>query len=305
MKRRDFIITAGLGSISLYANPACVRTRIKIRTAADLNAYLRSLYPIEPSVDRIIVGDPEIIIKKVGTVWMPYFKTLKEAVSRGVNVLIVHEPTFYAHWDLDVNHHKGQSYYDMPSPSKEQYIEFVDEKKKWIEDNGILIIRNHDVMDIIKDIGMPFGLGQKLGFNKKDIIRSKNYYNVYGVETDTARNIAKNIANKLKDFNQPGVAFYGDPERPVSSIGMGAGMICDPQIFADMQPDLYLAVDDTIRAWIQGTYAEDTGIPLVVINHGVSEENGMRLLNEFLSKTFPEFEFIHFNQGCSYKWITN
>jgi putative NIF3 family GTP cyclohydrolase 1 type 2 len=303
MKRRDFIITTGLGILSVPSSSG-MSFGTKIKTAGELNAFLRNLYFIEgPSVDRIIVGDPDIIINKVGTVWMPYLSILTKALLQGVNVLIVHEPTFYTHWDLNVQDYKVQSYYNSPSPAKEQYIEFIEEKRRWIEENGLVIIRSHDVMDIIKDFGMPYALGQKLGFSNKDIIRSRNYYNVYHVEKDTAHNIAKKIAAQLKDFNQPGVAFYGDPDRLVSSVGIGAGCICDPQEFADMQPDLYLAVDDKIRAWIQGTYSEDTGTPLVVINHGAAEECGMRLLNEFLRKKLTEIEFVHFNQGCSYQWI--
>ena len=301
MKRRDFIMTTGMGALAFSVSPGMACSK-DIKTAAELNAFLRSLYHIdEPSCDRIIAGNPETIIKKVGTVWMPYLGTLKRAVAQGVNVLIVHEPTFYSHWDLDVQKYKIQSYYDKPSPAKEQYISFVEEKKKWIEDNNLVIIRSHDVMDIVPEFGMPFALGQKLGYT--DIIRSRSYYNVYGTETDTARNIAAKIAGKLKDFGLPGVAFYGDPDRSVSSVGIGTGCICDPQEFADMQPDLYVAVDDKVRAWIHGTWAEDTGIPLVVINHGTSEENGMRLLNDFLKKQFPYIEFVHFQQGCSYQWI--
>jgi putative NIF3 family GTP cyclohydrolase 1 type 2 len=303
MRRREFFVTAGLGSLALGLNAGSVKA--KVRTAGDLNAYLRNLYHIpEPSCDRIIVGNPDTIIKKAGTVWMPFLNTLKEAVSKGVNVLIVHEPTFYTHWDLDVKNYDTQSYYDKPSPAREQYIEIVNEKKEWIEKNGLVIIRSHDVMDIIKKFGMPYALGRKMGLTEKDIIRNRDYYNVYKVERDSAKNIAAMIAGKLKDLNQPGVGFYGDPERLVTTIGMGAGCICDPQEVADMNPDMYIVVDDKMRAWIQGTYAEDTGIPTVVINHGTSEEGGMRLLNRHLGEALPEIEFIHFNQGCSYKWIS-
>jgi hypothetical protein len=213
----------------------------------------------------------------------------------------VHEPTFYRHWDLNVN---NQGFFDTPSPAKDQYLEVLEIKKRWIESNGLVIIRSHDVPDVIKNFGIPFGLGQKLGFKNEDIIRSKDYYNVYKIEKDTAANIARKIAVKLVDFNQPGVAFYGDPEKIVSTVGLGTGCICDPQQYAELDPDLCIGIDDTIRTWIQTTYAEDTGKPLVVINHGTSEEMGMRLLNEYLSKNIPGIEFMHITQGCSYNWIT-
>ena len=158
MRRRDFIITTGLASLSFSINNK--GKELNVITADDLQKFLRNLYPVrEPSVDRIIIGDPGTKIKKVGTAWTPYFKTLKYAVSQGINVLIVHEPTFYRHWDLDV---KGQELFDTPSIAKGQYLEALETKKKWIESNGLVIIRSHDVPDIIKNFGIPFGLGLKL-----------------------------------------------------------------------------------------------------------------------------------------------
>lgn len=305
MRRRDFIQTAGLGSVSLGIRPELFFLK-EISTAEELNRFLRDIIIVnEPSVDRIIIGDPKTRIKKVGTVWMPYLETLKQAVDHGINVLIVHEPTFYDHWDLD-----NLKSPDLPSEKRkiieaidEPYIEAIERKKKWIEENELVIIRSHDVMDLVKDFGMPFALGQKLGFKNEDIIRSKDYFNVYQVEEQLAINIARRIASYLADFNQPGVAFYGDPERKISSVGLGTGCICDPRDYADLHPDLCIAIDDTIRTWVQTTYAEDTGNPLVIINHGTSEENGMRLLNEFLKRNLPYLEFVHLNQGCGYKWI--
>ncbi len=92
--------------------------------------------------------------------------------------------------------------------------------------------------------------------------------------------IAIKIATKLKDFNQQGVAFYGDPNGSVSTVGLRAGTVCDPIIYAELNPDLWIAIDDTIKTCIQTTYAEDSGKFLVVINHRISEEMGMRLLSE-------------------------
>jgi len=305
MKRRDFIYAAGLGSLSFGFHPQAFFPT-GISTAADLNRFLRTVFIVnEPSVDRIIIGNPETKIRKVGTAWMPYFETLKQAVAQGINVLVVHEPIFYDHWDLEqatgghLPPEKQKALEKMFAP----YRDITEKKKKWIEDNELVIIRCHDVLDIVKDFGIPFALGQKLGLRNEDIIRSKDYYNVYRIEENSALNVAGIIASGLKDFNQPGVAFYGDPDRRVSSVGLGTGCICDPRDYYELEPDLFIAIDDTIRTWIQTTYAEDSGHPLVVINHGTSEENGMRLLNLFLKKNFPQKEFIHMNQGCSYTWI--
>ena len=308
MKRKEFIKLTALAS-GLLATSGIITgetistaTNAENITVAELQQFLVSLTELpSKTVDRIIIGDAETKVKKIGTCWMPYWETCKKAVESGVNVLVTHEPTFYTHWDLD---EKQGDYYKSPEFTKNKYLELVDRKKKWINENGLVIIRNHDTMDALKEVGIPFALGQFLGFSNDEIISSRTYYNVYKVESQPAENVAGMIAQKLAHLGQPGVAFYGNPEYPVSSVGIGTGCICDPMYFADLKPDMFVAIDDVVRTWTQTTFASDSGQPLIVINHGTSEEAGMRMLNQIIKMQFPKVETIHFEQGCSYKWIT-
>jgi putative NIF3 family GTP cyclohydrolase 1 type 2 len=271
-------------------------------TVEELQQFLVSLTQLKTkTVDRIIIGNPEIKVKKIGTCWMPYWETCKKAVESGVNVLVTHEPTFYTHWDLD---EKTEDYFRSQEFTKQAYLEQVGKKKKWLIENGLVIIRNHDTMDKLKDVGIPFAFGTFLGLNNSDIIASRTYYNVYKINKQTASGFAKSLAGRLSEIGQPGVAFYGDPDYSVESVGIGTGCICDPMEFADLKPDIFIAIDDVVRTWTQTAYATDTGKPLIVINHGTSEEMGMRMLNQIIKQKFPNIGTIHFNQGCSYKWIT-
>lgn len=305
MNRKSFIQLAALGSTNIlfYKNPISLSKPRKKLIAKDIQDYLRSLIEVnEPSVDRIIIGDPKTEVTKIGTAWMPYWKTLKEAYARGVNTLVVHEPTFYTHWDLD-RKELGWDYYSAPSPAKEQFFEQRDKKKAWLEEHEMVVIRCHDVLDKIPEWGIPFSFGQSLGFKNDDIIRSKRYYNVYGIDKKPAIEVARYIAHRLKKLNQPGVAFYGDANYMVSSVGLGTGTISNPMNYAELDVDLYITIDDAINTWTQTAYAEDTGRPLVVVNHGTSEEPGSKALSSHLSDAFQGYEVIHFDQGCSYKWI--
>jgi putative NIF3 family GTP cyclohydrolase 1 type 2 len=297
MNRRTFLEIAGHSSLGLALSSPLRATAASPLRAKDLNAYLHSLCEVgEPSVDRIVVGDPDTVITKIGTVWMPYWQTCREAVSRGVNVLVTHEPAFCARWAQDDE-------YSGDETSRAAYLRLRDEKRKWIEDHGLVIIRSHDVMDRVSGFGMPFALGQVLGFPNADIIRSRTFYNVYRTNPQPAIEVARYIAARLVKLNQPGVAFYGDENYTVRSVGVGTGCICDPRQFHDLQPDLFVAIDDKVRTWIQTTYAEDTGRPLVVVNHGTSEDPGMKLLAGRLRQAFPGVDVVHFEQGCSYEWI--
>jgi len=308
MIRKDFIkltaMTGGVLASSVVAQGSSLlrTTTADEITVEELQRFLVSLVPLKPkTVDRLITGSPETKVKKIGTCWMPYWDTCRKAVESGVNVLVVHEPTFYTHWDLD---EKQADYHNSPEYTRKQYISQVEKKKKWIDDHGLVIIRNHDTMDALQENGIPFALGKFLDFKNTDIIASHTYYNVYRTASEPAGSFAQRIAKKLSVLGQPGVAFYGDPGFMVSSVGVGTGCICDPMEFADLNPDVFIAIDDAVRTWTQTTFAMDTGHPLIVINHGTSEEMGMRSLNQIIRERFPKLEVIHFNQGCTYKWIT-
>jgi putative NIF3 family GTP cyclohydrolase 1 type 2 len=304
MKRRKFVGTAGISAIGIHAFPDRLFAGHPsvVQTARDLQAYLRALIAVdEPSVDKVIVGDPDTKITRIGTAWMPYWSTLKEAKNRGVNTMVVHEPTFYTHRDLEETQwdHLG-----APSPARELYLEQVAAKKQWIEENAMVVLRCHDVLDKIGQYGIPFAFGRALGFKDSDLISSKTYYNVYGIETTPAMEVARQIAAKLKGVGQPGVAFYGDENYPVKSVGLGTGCICDPMQFMDLEMDLAIAIDDSVSTWKQTTFAEDTGRPLVVVNHGTTEEFGMKELSVQLNASLAPIETLHFKQGCSYRWLT-
>ena len=309
MDRRTFLEIAGQGSLAFALTSPLLAEGTRQRgsggkrpTALEVNAHLRSLCEVsEPSVDRIVIGKPATTVSKIATAWLPNWRTCREAVSRGVNTLVVHEPTFYTHWDLDA---RDNDYPGGAGPGRAAYLRLRDEKRKWIDDQGLVIIRCHDVLDKVAGFGIPFAFGRALGFADTDLIRSRPYYNVYKVASQPAVEVARHIAQRLKSLRQPGVAFYGDRDYTVRSVGVGTGCICDPAGFMDLEPDLFIAIDDVVRTWVQTTYAEDTGRPLVVVNHGTSEEAGMKLLSVHLRQAFPGVDVMHFDQGCSYEWIT-
>jgi putative NIF3 family GTP cyclohydrolase 1 type 2 len=307
MLRRDFLYVLGANTLAaatasnLLAGETLDALRAKKSlTAGDIQRYLRSLYEVkEPSCDQIIVGDANRPVTKLATTWMGYWRTCKKAVDAGVNTLVVHEPTFYSHWDLG----DQSARYRRDKLAETAYEKTIAEKRKWIEDNGLTIIRCHDVLDRVAEIGIPFALGQALGFANTDIVRSRPCYNVYAIEPRPASEVARHIAARLAAFRQPGVAFYGDEDRTIKTVGVGTGCICDPVQFASLNPDLFIAIDDSVNTWIQTTYAEDSGHPLVIINHGASEEPGMKLLAGHLSEAFPNVPCEHIGDGCSFKWF--
>ena len=281
------------------------------RTARELCDYLRTLggdaVDVNTTVDKVIIGDPDTPIQKIGTCWMPYLDVLKEAYAAGVNVMVCHEPTFYAHHDLEeeLTNREFAKYYRWRglTTGMEAYAAMVEEKKQWILEHGMVIIRCHDALDAAPEFGIPFALGKALGFGSEDLLRSKPYLNIYRMPGTTALMAAKKLAKKLRACGQDGVQFYGDPDRAVSSVAVGTGCYCDPIEVMELGADLYIAIDDAVQTWVQTAFAHDSGQPMIVINHGGSEEPGVQLLSEHLEKVMP-YPVQHFFCGCGYRWIS-
>lgn len=259
-------------------------------TPAQLNAHLNGLFPDikEDTVDRVIFGDPDREITAVAVAWMPYRATIEAALEAGANTLVTHEPTFYTHRDL-----RDKGVEDVPETQV---------KRAWLDEQDITIIRCHDVWDAIPDIGIPYAWGEFLGLGTP--VKSERYYNVYDVDPQTAETFARRVAARTADLGQPTVGFYGDPDRTITSVGLGTGCISQADRIRGMGADLAISVDDVVRAWIDGEMSADSGYPLIVVNHCVSEEPGIVKLADYLARTFPDIPVTHLPQTCTYRPIT-
>lgn len=268
-----------------------------METVKDLYGYLRNLKAVEePSVDRIIFGDPEMKIEKIATCWMPYFDVLKEAKKQGANVIVTHEPTFYAHHD----ELSGASEYSRTPKARKAYEEMVEKKRAWLEENHMAVIRCHDVLDTVEGFGIPYALAEFLGL--KNRVYQSEYYHVYEVAPISAKQIMAQFLEKFKTIGQESFQFYGDEERVVTKIGIGTGCMTDPLMELETGADFFLSVNDTVRTWVQCAFSRDTGIPLAVIDHGAAEETGVRKLSEKLARE-SGFPVIHIPEGCGFRLI--
>lgn len=271
-------------------------------TARELNAWLRSLHPVpEPSVDRVIVGDPETVVRGIAVAWTPTWDALREAEAKGCNVFVAHEPTFFSHHDLDGFEQAA----DQISPAALKAMSGTrDAKRRWIEEHGMVVIRCHDVLDLIPG-GVADALARKLGFAEADVVANEPYYRVVRVEPALrASELAQRMADAFGALGQPGVAFYGDADRVVHRLGLGTGFACEPWKFVEMGAEMCLTIDDRIKTWIETEWADDSGFPMVVIHHGTSEEWGVHRLREMIAEKFPDTNVQLLPQGFRTRWIS-
>ncbi len=263
-----------------------------VMTARELNEALHGLWPHcdqAKTVDRVIAGDPEQTVTGIAVCWMPYSDTLEAAARLGANTVVAHEPTFFDHFEL------------RNSPGHPRLCAAKREKQQLIAELGLSIIRCHDVWDAIPKIGVPFRWGAFLGLT--DLVSSKRYLNVYRVERQPAVEFARFLAGRTARAGQHTVEFYGDPDRLVEFIGIGTGCCSEAMDLYELGADLAVTVDDIARAWVIGEYCHDTGNPLIVVNHGVSEACAMDSLAETLRK-LTDVPVHLIKQGASYREVS-
>ena len=256
----------------------------------------------EPSVDRVIVGDAATVVRAVAVMWMPTWSALRAAAARGCNVAIVHEPTFFTHLDLK---EFDAAFANVPPRARASLDETRDAKHRWIAEQGMVVIRCHDVLDAMPG-GVVDCLARGLGFAPGDVVGEWQRYRVVRLTAnmpERADAVAQRLANVFKVLGQPGVAFYGDPARAVRTLGLGTGYGCEPWRFVELGADMGITIDDRIKTWTEGEWADDSGFPLAVINHGTSEEWGVRRLAEIVREKCTPLPVHLIAQGCSHRWF--
>jgi putative NIF3 family GTP cyclohydrolase 1 type 2 len=270
-------------------------------TARELQVWLRGLHEVpEPSVDRIITGDASAEVRGIAVVWTPTWAALREARERGCNVVVAHEPTYFTH--LDAEGFEAE-FARLPAVARAAVDRTRDEKRRWIEENELVVIRCHDVLDSVRG-GVVDSLAAALGFTANDVVRAVPRYRVVKIDPPmAAADLAQRLATTFGALGQPGVAFYGDPKRLVRSLGLGTGYGCEPWTFVDLGAEMCVTIDDRIKTWTETEWADDSGYPMIVIHHGTSEEWGVRQLKEMIAESFPKLAVHLVRQGFRCRWI--
>lgn len=257
----------------------------------DLLDYFQSLagdwsYP-EDTVDTLKSGHQNWIIKGIAVSWMSYSNALEQAFYLGCNVFVTHEPTFYDHYDTNL------SILTIPS---------VRQKKEWIEEHAMAIYRCHDLWDRIPDIGITDSWGKFLGFSNPVV--KEDYLRVYHVRPQPALTLARMIATRLNTLNQPGVQLIGPSDAIVQKVCIGTGAIT-PFIpcLQRFEIDIAICTDDGLEYWRDGAFAIDMRVPIIVVNHPVSEEAGVIRMAETLRAAFPQVPVFHIPQHCMFQLV--
>lgn len=231
------------------------------------------------TVDGIIIGDPEKYVRTALVTWISSMDAVREAADRGFDLLVTHEPTFYAH--------RGERDYTESS-------DIALAKKRLIEESGLVVLRNHDCWDRMPQIGIPWSWARFLELGEEPVeVSDAGYQHRYDIDPVMLDELAHRIAAKTALMAEPVIQVAGDGNRVVSKVGIGTGCGCRIDVYRDMGCDVSVVCDDGTSWWAELQRAVDADHPVIRVNHGSSEDPGMVNLARYISETFPEIETEH------------
>ena len=231
------------------------------------------------TVDTFKAGNPDAPVTGIAVTMMATMDVLQRASAKGLNFVITHEPTFYAHLD-------------KPEGMPESDPVWA-EKRAFIEKHGMVVWRFHDHWHMRKPDGVEAGIVHSLGWEKFQ--NPENQYLFVMPETSVKR-LAEEVANKL---DSPVVRVVGDPEMKVTKAGFSPGAAGFPEeTHALERDDVQVLLVGETREWETVEYAADAVTQnrkkaLIVIGHIPSEQAGMeectRWLKGFVKDVPVEF----------------
>ncbi|MEG1979362.1 MAG: Nif3-like dinuclear metal center hexameric protein [Victivallaceae bacterium] len=243
------------------------------------------------SCDTLKGGNPEIEFNgKVATTMFPTLSVINAAKAWGANLLIVHEPTYYDHWDSMENFEKQTGF----------KRKILDMKRDFIENSGLVIYRYHDHPHYAEEDLIALGEISQFGLKGRWI--NSEEIGCSEFELDEAMNV-RDIAKTLeKSLDIAHVRICGCNNFMVKRIGLNFGT---PGHIEDKMLHCQLILTGEIVEWIHAEFVRDAtelGIPraIIVMGHTCSEREGMRLLANIIPQKISGVESKYFESGDAY-----
>ena len=241
--------------------------------------------PVPKTVDIIKAGDPQARVTGIVTTMFATMDVLKEAVALNCNLIIAHEPLFYNHLD------ETKQFVNDPV--------FL-EKKKYIDDNKLVIWRFHDYIHRLEPDAIDFGMAKKLEWEK--YILDKEYNRFIIPETSL-----RELLVKLKRiFPKSAFNVVGDPDMKLSKVAFSAGAPGSSQhirLLEDRSVDVVIAGE--VPQWETYEYVRDAVSQnrkkaIIFLVHVTSEEPGMEYCAEWLKGFIKDLPVNFVASGPSY-----
>lgn len=244
----------------------------------------------QDTVDTFKAGNPDTPVTGVAVTMMATLDVLQRASAQGLNFVITHEPTFYAHLDI-------------PEGMPENDPVWA-EKRAFIEAHHMVVWRFHDHWHSRHPDGIESGVVHSLQWEK---FQTPGNQYLFVLPETTLKELAEEVASKLRS---PVVRVVGEPDMKVTKVGMSPGSAgFETETQALERDDVQVLLVGETREWETVEYAADAVTEhrkkaLIVIGHIPSEQPGMEECSRWL-KTFLKDVPVDFVAAKQPFWMTS
>ena len=260
----------------------------------DVEAHLRRLgegVDWSTTTDTFKAGDPSRTVKTVAVAWKASWDALRTAVARNADLFVTHESIAVKALNGST---EPDAHFALPSERP---------KFEWLDRAGLVVYRCHDVWDRFPGQGIRDSWRTGLDLGGRIVADEYPLY-VTEIAPTPLRALAHHVLQKIAPLGQNGLMLSGDPERRVSRIATGTGVTVDPVRMKELGADAGIVTDDFYLHVRMGAHATELDFSTLAVNHGVSEEWGVRNLAAYLASAFPELEVFYIPQRCAYSIVT-
>ena len=231
------------------------------------------------TVDTFKAGNPDTRVSGIAVTMMATMDVLERASAQGLNFVITHEPTFYAHLD-------------DPAGIPEDDPVWA-EKRAFIEKHGMVVWRFHDHWHMRNPDGIEAGMVKTLGWEKYQTSASQY---LFVMPETTVKQLAEEVGKRL---DSPVVRVVGEPNSKVTRVALSPGAAgAEAEMHALERESVEVLLVGETREWETVEYVADAVTQgrkkaLIVIGHIPSEQAGMeecaRWLKGFVKDVPVEF----------------
>lgn len=292
--RREFISDiskASAGGLLLstpFRQSALQTKRWTVGEIMDLFIEAATETPLTETVDTLKAGSRDTEVTGIITTMFATIPVIEYAIETGANFIIVHEPTFYNHFDeIDW----------LEDDDTFQY--------KWnlLEKNGIAIWRNHDYIHRHDPDGVYSGILDKLMWKPYAVDESNPR-----VLEIPALSLAELITHVKAMLGIDTVRYMGKDDQVIEKVLLLPGAMGSQnhiQLVAEHDPDVLLigeAQEWTTPEYIRDRSASGNETSLIVLGHADSEDPGSIYMKDWLLKNAPGVDVTHIHSGNPFRF---
>ncbi len=257
----------------------------------------------ETTRDKILYGNAEIECTGIVTTCWATIDVIRQAKERNANLIICHEALFWNHGD----------HVDW---LEQQNNRTFQEKKKLLEETGIVVWRDHDYIHsgipmedgTYKD-GIFYGFMKMLGWESY-LATTDEAPLLFQLPNLTVREIASNM---LDQFHLNGMKIIGNLDANIKNVYICAHVLGhgDNDLITKVDQeniDLLITlelIDYTVSEYIRDSCMAGYDKAIIALGHFNAEERGMEYMTTYIHDAIKEnIPCSYIQSGDMYEYIT-